>query len=53
MTYNNSDILKERYAHYNQEVWDIRYGMSFKTNEEGQREMTMKKELLVGNYEWQ
>jgi DNA adenine methylase len=52
MTYNNSDVLKDRYSHYFSEVWDIRYGMSFKTNEEGQREMTMKKELLIGNYEW-
>ena len=52
MTYNNSDTLVKRYQNYNQEVWDIRYGMSFKTNEEGQREMTMKKELLIGNYEW-
>ena len=52
MTYNNSDVIAKRYHNYNQEVWDIRYGMSFKTNEEGQREMTMKKELLIGNYEW-
>ena len=52
MTYNNSNVLTERYSNYNQEVWDIRYGMSFKTNESGQREMTMKKELLIGNYEW-
>ncbi len=53
MTYNNSDVLTKRYSHYNQEEWDIRYGMSFKTNKDGQREMTMKKELLIGNYEWQ
>ena len=53
MTYNNSDILKQRYSHYKQEEWDIRYGMSFTTNEKGEREMTMKKELLIGNYEWQ
>ena len=54
MTYNNSDILTKRYSGYNQEVWDIRYGMSFKTNKETKkREMTMKKELLIGNYKWQ
>ena len=54
ITYNNSDVICDRFKEYKREPWSLKYGMRIIENEDGELKAKDHKEneLLITNYKF-